>query len=92
MLIKTAHATVSSPSMARGSLIKAALQTASEHLIKFLHKLMRHNVYTSMRRLVKLPRPCASDTAVWFQRGSESESLIVLPLNDMQIVKANVPL
>lgn len=31
--------------MAWGSLIKGPLQTANEHLIKFLHKLMRHNVY-----------------------------------------------
>lgn len=66
MLIKMAHAAVSFLSMARGALIKGPLQTASEHLIKFLHKLMRHNIYASVRRLVKSTTPCTNDPDVYF--------------------------
>lgn len=50
-------------SMASGSLIKGPLQT-SEHLIKLLEKLMRHNVYTSVGRLVKLQMLLGNDTNV----------------------------
>lgn len=91
-LIKISHATRYFLSMAWGFLIKGPLQTATEDLIKFLHKLMRHNVYASVRRLVRLA--CTSDTDVQFQRGSVSPLLFYLSRapKDMQIVKADVTL